>query len=230
MAGLLATIINLSLSLHPVLIITTSCMTVLYFIFYYLSVRKKIYKKLILLYIFISLLTIAFLWFINGGSGGPVSYVFVTALLVYIILSRGSTRVTALVSAVITITVLYLWEYLHPELIMNNTDSKSKYLDIYFTALFCVGLIAFISSFIVRSYDEERQLVMEQRDKIIEKNEEIKAAENELLKYQESLEDIVKQRTSELEESNRQLLISKEKAERIRQVKNSISFKHVTRN
>jgi signal transduction histidine kinase len=213
MAGLFATIINIFLSLHYLLIITTSLMTLVYFLFYFLSVKKRIYKNLIIPYIFISLLTIAFLWFINGGSSGPVSYVFVTALLIYIILTRGTKRITALSVVVITVSLLYLWEYLHPELIINHTNAESKFLDIYFTALFCIGLIAFITSFIVRSYDEERQLVIKQRDKIIEQNLEIKTAENELLQYQQNLENIVKQRTAELEETNRQLLVSKEKAE-----------------
>ena len=213
MAGLFATIINISLSLHYVLIITTSVMTLVYFLFYLLSVKKRIYKNLVIPYIFISLLTIAFFWFINGGSGGPVSYIFVTALLIYIILTRGTKRIVALSVVVITITILYLWEYLHPELIISYSDAKSKFLDIYFTALFCIGLIAFITSFIVRSYDEERQIVIKQRDKIIEQNLEIKSAEKELLKYQQNLENIVKQRTSELEETNRQLIASKEKAQ-----------------
>ncbi len=213
MAGLLATAINISLSLHPVLILTTSVTTVVYFIFYYLSVRKGVYKILILPYIFISLLTLTFLWFINGGSSGPVSYVIATALLVYILLTRGPSRITALVVVVITVTALYLWEYLHPELVIYYADAESKYLDLYFTALFSIGLIAFIGSFIVRSYDQERQMVILQRDKILEQNKEINEAQKELLVYQENLEELVQHRTQELEEANTRLYEAKEKAE-----------------
>jgi signal transduction histidine kinase len=213
MAGLLSTTINLSLSLHPILIFTTSVITVIYFFFYYLSVRKKIYKILVLPYIFISLFTLVFLWFINGGSNGPVSYILVTALLVYILLTRGPSRITALAVVVITITALYLWEYLHPELIINYIDAESKYLDIYFTALFSIGLIAFIGSFIVKNYDEERKMVMLQRDKIIEQNKEINETHQALIVYQENLEELVKLRTQELEETNKQLVIARDKAE-----------------
>ena len=58
MSGILASIINLSISLHPALIFTTASIAILYFLFYYISLKQKKYKGLILPYIFISLLTL----------------------------------------------------------------------------------------------------------------------------------------------------------------------------
>jgi signal transduction histidine kinase len=213
MAGLLASIINIALAFHPALILTTSGIAIVYFLFYYVSLKKKIYQSLVLPYIFISLLTLSFVWFINAGSSGPVSYVLVTALLVYIVLTHGPNRVTAIAVVAITITVLYVWELLYPELVVNYTDAKSKFIDHYFTALFSVGLISFIASYIMKNYHDEREMVLKQRDKIIEQNKAIRAVQNELILYQDNLEDLVKHRTQELEETNNQLFIAKEKAE-----------------
>jgi signal transduction histidine kinase/CheY-like chemotaxis protein len=213
MSGLLASIINLTISLHPALIYTTSGITIIYFLFYYMSLRQKSYKGLILPYIFISLLTLSYLWFINSGSNGPISNIIFTALFVYIVLTRGAKRTTAIMVVAITITVLYVWEYLHPDVIVNYPDAKSRFIDVYFTALFNIGLIAFVASFIMKNYHDEKENVLKQRDKILEQNNMISATQKKLLLYQENLEELVKQRTRELEETNNQLIAAKEKAE-----------------
>lgn len=213
MAGLLASVINLSLSLHPALIFTTAGITIVYFFFYYISLKQRNYNGLVLPYIFISLLTISYIWFINGGSNGPVSFILITALLVYIVLTHGIYRITAIVVVALTLSLLYILEFLYPDLIVNYSDAKSRFIDVYFTALFSIGLIAFIASFIMKNYRDEREKVIRQWNTILEQNKEIKAAEKELLQYQENLEELVRQRTRELEASNTQLLKAKEKAE-----------------
>ncbi len=213
MAGLLASVINLSISLHPALIFTTAGIAIIYFLFYYISLKQKKYKGLILPYIFISLLTLSYLWFINSGSNGPISHILFTALLVYIVLTRGANRIMAIAVFAITLTVLHVWEYLHPEVIVNYPDAKSRFIDVFFTDLFNIGLVAFIASFIMKNYHDEREKVIRQWNTILEQNKEIKLAEKELLRYQQNLEELVRQRTLELEESNTQLLMAKEKAE-----------------
>ncbi|MEZ5198544.1 MAG: ATP-binding protein [Bacteroidales bacterium] len=213
MAGLLATVINLALSLQVLLTLTTSAITIIYFLFYYLSLKKQIFKGLVFPYVFISLLTLSYVWFMNAGSSGPVSYVIVTALLVYIVLTRGNQRHIVVAVVLLTLFILLLWEYLYPEIVVDYTNPKSKLLDIYFTAFFSIGLIAFIASYIMKNYHDERELVLKQRDKIIDQNKEIKETEKELLLHKEHLEELVEQRTLELEKANKELIASKEKAE-----------------
>jgi PAS domain S-box-containing protein len=190
-SGLLASIINSFLSLHPALIIITSGIAILYFIFYYISLKYKVYKGLILPYIFISLLTISYLWFLNSGSNGPIPYIIVTALLVYMVITHGQTRITAIAVVLITISVLYIWEYLYPEFIVKYPDAKSRFYDAYLTAVFSAGLVAFIASFIMKNYRDEREVVINQRDKIIEQNKEIRLTEMALRKSMEFNESII---------------------------------------
>ncbi|MCD4683303.1 MAG: response regulator, partial [Bacteroidales bacterium] len=157
--------------------------------------------------------TLSYAWFINAGSSGPVSYVLILASIVYIVLTRGANRVIAVSVVFITITLLFVWEYLHPEIIIQYSDVNSKFFDIYFTALFSLGLIAFIVSYIMNIYHDEREMVIKQRDQIIKQNEEIKTAEMQLIHQKDHLEETVKKRTKELEETNIQLIKAKEKAE-----------------
>ena len=211
--GLLGTIINIVLDLQPAIIITTALISGIFFAFYFISLKAKIYKSLVIPYIFISLLALSYLWFINAGSEGPVGFILMAALLVYVVLTRGTNRYIAVSVVIITIAALYIWEYLHPELVVNYTDSRTKLYDLFFTAVICVGLIAFIGSYILRNYHDEREMVIKQRDKILEQNEEIKMAEQELIHHKNNLEEIVKKRTQELEKTNLELQIAKNKAE-----------------
>lgn len=211
--GLLAAIINISLDFQPVMIIATTAISVIFFAFYFISLKAKIYKVLIIPYIFISLLSLSYLWFMNAGSNGPVAFLIFTALLVYVVLTRGVYRYIAVTVVVITISVLYIWEYMHPELVVNYTDAQIKLYDLFLTAIISIGLIAFIGSYIMRNYHDEREMVIEQSDKILQQNEEIKKADEELMHHQENLEQIVKERTRELERANLELQIAKNKAE-----------------
>jgi signal transduction histidine kinase len=135
------------------------------------------------------------------------------ALLVYVVLTRGIHRYIAVAVVVLTMTVLYIWEYLYPELVISYTDAQTKLYDLFLTAIMCVGLIAFIASYIMRNYHDEREMVIKQRDKILAQNEEIKKADRALLHHKENLEKIVKERTQELEKTNLELQIAKNKAE-----------------
>lgn len=213
MAGLLATVINIVLSLQILLIFTTTVIAIIYFLFYYLSLKKRIFKGLIFPYVFISLITLVYIWFVNAGSGGPVSYVIITALLLYIVLTKGIQRNLVVSIVLATLFFLLLWEYLYPEDIVGYDNAKSKFLDVYFTAFFNIALVAFIASYIMKSYHDERELVLSQRDKIVKQNQEIKAKEKELLLHKDHLEELVEKRTRELEDANKELIGSKEKAE-----------------
>jgi len=211
--GILATIINIFIDLQPVMIISTSSLSVIFFAFYFISLKAKIYKPLIIPYIFISLLTLSILWFLNAGSNGPVSFLLLAALLIYVVLTRGVNRYIAVTVVIITITVLYLWEYIHPELVINYSDAQTILYDLFLTAIISIVLIAFIASFIMRNYHDERELVLEQHDKILHQNEEIKKVDKELLHHKENLEKIVKERTQELEKTNLELKVAINKAE-----------------
>jgi len=61
----------------------------------------------------------------------------------------------------------------------------------FFTALFSMGLVAIVASFIMKNYHDEREMVLKQRDKILNQNKEIKLAEIELIKSHEFTKSII---------------------------------------
>jgi signal transduction histidine kinase/CheY-like chemotaxis protein len=213
LAGFLATLVNIALSFEPVLTITTSMIFVIYTLFYYLSFKRGIYKSLVIPYIFISLLALSYIWFINAGSSGPVFYLILTALLIYIVITRGPNRFIAVGVVIVTTFILFFWEYLHPETITGYMDAQTRFFDLVLTGLFTVGLVTLIATYILKNYNDERDLVIKQRDRIAKQNMEIREAEQKLIRHKENLEKTVRKRTKELQEANLNLKTAKEKAE-----------------
>jgi PAS domain S-box-containing protein len=191
LAGLLATVINIAFSLEPALIITTTSIAIIYFLFYFVSIKKRIYKSLVIPYILVSLFTMSYIWFINAGSNGPASYVLVTGFLVYMVISRGFLRTAVVILFTITLSLLFILEYKYPETVIYYSDSISRFYDLYLTSLFCIGLTAFIISFIMKNYQSEREQVIRQRDMIQNQNTEIIQAQAELSKSKEFTESII---------------------------------------
>ncbi|RLD57389.1 MAG: hypothetical protein DRJ05_09815, partial [Bacteroidetes bacterium] len=192
-AALLASIINIWLGLNLLLILSTTIITLLLFVFYYFSLKKRYYKPLVIPFIVITLSIISGIWFVNAGSKGTIMHILIIAMLLYVVLTKDLARVVAISAILIAFSILMIVEYLYPGVIIGYEDSTSRFFDIYFTIIIDLLLVAFISSFIMRSYYDEREMVLMQQGKIIKKNDEIKAAEAELIKSKKFTELIISQ-------------------------------------
>lgn len=213
LAAITATLINLLLPLSLELTLITGILTITYFIFYFLSLKVGKFESLVVPYIFISLLGLSYIWFINAGSKGAVLYLMTAALMVYIVITQGIKRIFAISAVFITVTILLFWEYFFPFTITDYPDKLTRFLDLYLTLLISLGILAFIAAYISRNYYKERKKASDNHQKIIEQNAAIKMAEKELIDHKINLEDQVKLRTHELEEINIQLQEAKVKAE-----------------
>ena len=192
-AALFATIINIWLQLNTPLIISTSLLTVVLWLFHRSSYRNNYYKPLLVPFIIITLSILAGIWFINAGSKGTIIHLLIIAMLLYVVLTKGFARIIAISGVLIVFTTLMIAEYLYPEFIIGYENSTSRFFDVYFTILVDFLLVAFISSFIMKSYYDERNMVLKQQEEILKQNKEILAAEAELLKSKKFTESIISQ-------------------------------------
>lgn len=211
--ALMATTINIWLQLSLELILITSFIAVFYATLYFLSLKAGKFEPLVIPYIFVSLLSLSYLWFINAGSNGAILYIITTSMLVYIIITEGFKRIFAITAVFATVSILLFWEFLYPDSITNYPDNLTRFYDLYFTVLISLGITAFIALYISNNYYKERKNASENHQKIIEQNEAIRQAEKDLINHKIHLEDQVKIRTQELERINVQLEYAKSKAE-----------------
>ena len=205
--GLFSTIINVFIHLYNSAFSTLSISLIMIYL-YKKSKSKQYIKPLVYAYILITSVWIVYLWIYNAGSYGPVGFTFFLIVFVYNVIYTGNKRFILNVWIIFLMLSLFVIEYTFPNLIENYKDfGKERFFDMIFSAFIEIIIYAYIVAFLIKTFKEERKKVINQRDLIIEKNEEIKQTQSELFEHKENLEKIVKQRTLALEKE-------KEKAER----------------
>lgn len=190
-AGVVSTLMNLVLNFNLLLTISTLTISLLFIGFYYLSIKKRIYKRLIIPFILVSIITLTYVWFMNAGSNGPVLYVILAEMVLFMVLTRGSHQLIAVAATIASVSFMIFYEMNHPDAVIPYLDVESRYWDLFFTAILTIMLVAFIASFMTKSYQDEREMVIKQRDKILAQNVKIRLAERELLQSKKFTESII---------------------------------------
>ncbi len=190
-AGVVSTILNLFLNFNILLTVSTLTISLLFIGFYYLSIRKRIYKSLIIPFILVSIATLTYVWFMNAGSNGPVLYVILSEMVLFMVLTRGTHQLIAVIATIASVSFMIFYEMNHPDAVIPYLDDETRYWDLFFTAVLTIMLVAFIASFMTKSYQDEREMVTKQRDKILAQNVKIRLAERELLQSKKFTESII---------------------------------------
>jgi len=207
------TIVNIYLDLNIYIKIYTASLFLFLVLIYYLSIKYKVYKVLLLLYLLLVLITVVSLWFINAGSKGPTAFSFIIIIYIFNLLYENKKKILINLFIIFVFTSLYVVEYYYPNLVVGYETESDRFFDNFFTAIFYIGTMSFISVFFFKSFYDDKKLTEIQRDEIIKKNIEIQNTQKELYKHKENLEELVEKRTKALINSNKELVNAKEKAE-----------------
>jgi serine phosphatase RsbU (regulator of sigma subunit) len=167
LAACFATITNIALRLNIELTIFTFISSIILFSFYFLSRKKKIYKSLVIPYILYSLIVLSVVWFFNAGSDGPVVFVYLVGLVLFVIITEKKIRVIVITFFLLNLVSLFTIEKLYPQLIIPYESDFIRFYDVSITFLFSFILIYFVVSVLVRSYREEKIINTSQRDKLM---------------------------------------------------------------
>ncbi|MBI9053953.1 MAG: SpoIIE family protein phosphatase [Bacteroidales bacterium] len=167
LAACFATITNIALRLNIELTIFTFISSIILFSFYFLSRKKKIYKSLVIPYILYSLIVLSVVWFFNAGSDGPVVFVYLVGLVLFVIITEKKIRVIVITFFLLNLVSLFTIEKLYPHLIIPYESDFIRFYDVSITFLFSFILIYFVVSVLVRSYREEKIINTSQRDKLM---------------------------------------------------------------
>lgn len=198
LAACFASITNIALELNFKLTFFTLFSTIVLFIFYYISRKRKIFKPLITPFIIYSLIVLSIVWFFNAGSEGPVVFVYLVGLVVFVIITEGRTRTIVITFFLLNLILLFYIEKKFPNLITPYDSNFIKFYDVTTTFLFSFVIIYFVVAILVKSYREEKAISTEQRDKLIFQKKQItdsihyaKSLQNGLLTDQNILKKIL---------------------------------------
>ena len=152
--------------------------------FYYLSRKKQIYKPLITPFIIYSLIVLSIVWFFNAGSEGPVVFVYLVGLVVFVIITEGRNRFVTISSFLLNLFVLFYLESKFPQLITPYESNYIKFYDVSITFLFSFVLIYFVVAILVKSYREEKAISNEQHNELVYQKNQI----TDSIQYAKSLQ------------------------------------------
>ena len=216
---LTGTFVNFYLDLNIYIKFYTLFLFFILGIVYYISHKYKIYKTLMLVYLSVVLLTVILLWFINAGSKGPTTFSFIIIIYIFNLIYNDKHKFLINVFISLIYIGLNIVEYYYPHLIISYETQNDMFFDNFFTSMFYITTMSFISILFFKSFYDDKKLTEIQRDKIIDSNDKIQKTQTELFKHKENLEELVSKRTTELIKINKELVIAKEKAEKADKLK-----------
>ena len=122
----------------------------------WLSRIGKQYSPIFILAVGVSFLLIPIGFFTNGGVNGGFQYYIPVITTFAILLMPGKGRVVLFLVYAIEVVVCLTFQYFHPGCITGYSDERSRCLDIGFSLVLSLSIIAVIAVRIKNEYDKER--------------------------------------------------------------------------
>lgn len=183
--GIVGVIVDVVLDLGYFLTVGTA-FVVLMVIWFHVKVRKHHLKiGYSFAFFILSILSIGFLWFYNGGyNGNNIILIFVYFIVIITILP-ANFRVYAFIVYACFITLLTYIHYHYPQLVIPYQNDYQRYVDLmlgYFLYLF---LVYIIQNTILKNYEADRHKINIQK-------EQLSSLVNELNETNKRLQNTIK--------------------------------------
>lgn len=182
------TVINYLLDLHPATVWLAVAGTFIVLCIFYITRIRKIFNPILLLLFGIA--TIAILGpmhFFNGASSGPVIYLLIMLLTIFLIIAPTGMQFLLYALFVLSILGLLFIEYLRPSWVINYANSTQRLIDHSTVLLYSLFFTVMVAWLFRRSYDREQRTIILQKkeleslyDEAQEKNKYIESLIREL--------------------------------------------------
>lgn len=170
---------------------------------WYFSKYKKSFHLILKPVYFLVIASLTSLYFQEGGINGIIGCDFLLLGLLTLLLFNGMERFILFSLLVFVLALLFFCQINYPYLFVNHyKNNLGIFLGFsYRFILFCV-----LGYVIKTEYEKERRQVYKQNIEIKKQHREIQIQKEKLLQINESLEMMVKERTSEIELQNQKLI------------------------
>jgi len=166
LAAIFATVTNVALGLNIILTTITFFAGLILLIFYYISRIRRKYKPLLPFFIVLALGGLSNVWFFNSASEGPVVFIYLIAMVFFVIITEGKTRTFVIIAFIIDILLLLYLENIYPQWVTHYENETVRFYDIAITFIFSFILIYFVVAVLVQSYRDERTIATRQNNEI----------------------------------------------------------------
>lgn len=182
------TIINFFLGLHPATVWLAALGTLISASLFYLSrVRRWFTPATVFIYIITSTTILGIMHFFNGASYGPVIYLLVMLLNIFLLIAQRKHQLVIYTFMASATVVLLLVEYFFPQMVIPYVTFDQRMGDHITVLIYSLFFTMVIIVLFRRSYDREQKMVLDQKKELEdayrltrEKNEYIESLIREL--------------------------------------------------
>ncbi len=161
--SILSLFINTMLGFSKMLIVSSGSVGIVLGIFYYLSRFRGAYTSILYSSTVFMLVIVSIVWIESGGSQSPVIFIFFGLLVFIVLFFRGSLLMGMISMYTLTIMLLYLLEFIYPEMITPYPDKMSRLID-HLSLLVVIILIISFFIYYTKSYYLSEKEKAEQSD------------------------------------------------------------------
>ncbi|MDN4164971.1 sensor histidine kinase [Cytophagales bacterium LB-30] len=171
---IIAALLNFSLPLHWVIRMVNIVALVVCGITVILTRQFKLYNKsLVLFFSIFCLLCYSAVWFFNGGINGPIGYIFLMSIAIFVGASPSKEYYMLGGLVFLDLIILYVLEYFNPQWITPYPDRATMYLDHTITILYSGFFILFSVIAYRITYQKEKEKNELQRIELESRNSEL---------------------------------------------------------
>ena len=155
--SILSVFINTMLGLSTMLILSSGSVAIVLGLFYYFSRFRGAYTSTLYSSTVFMLVIVSIVWIESGGSQSPVIFIFFALLVFILLFFRGSLLMGMISMYSLTIILLYLLEFIYPEMITPYPDAKSRLIDHLLLLVVIILIISFFIYYTKSYYLKEKE-------------------------------------------------------------------------
>ncbi len=164
--------VNLYIGLGQLLLISLSVFLLQSFL-YYISRFKGKQKQAIIISAWEIHILLAVNYFLNQGIKGPSLLLYTAAFFFITVVSYRSKLIYLFLGNLLLVGILLLCEYINPQLLTSDYPSRDAFfIDSYFTYIITISLIYTGTSYLLRSYVQQRKMLVEKAEALKKINKE----------------------------------------------------------
>ncbi|WP_407524000.1 sensor histidine kinase [Lacibacter sp. MH-610] len=135
-------------------------------VFYVSRIKQQFSPSLIFLYSVAAILLLGPLHFYNGGSNGPVAYLIIMLLFIYIFIAPLFMQGWIYAMYCAALLAIFLLEYLNPQWVIPYETKEQRFIDYGIVLLYITFFTSFTIWIFRKSYDREQKTIRLQKEEL----------------------------------------------------------------
>jgi signal transduction histidine kinase len=157
----ISAIVNLFvIGLHQLLSIFSLVSSLFYLVVFLYGRNHKYIRKPFTLLVIVTLPLFGVMFFMNGGSTGPVSMIFLIAIAFILFVQQKKYRKLFMAAVIVCFALMAGFEYFYPDLVIPYMSREQVIIDEFYTATVCALIMFYIANYVRKHYDKERQAAL----------------------------------------------------------------------